>query len=316
MNHNAAITGYVPGRNSSCPCGSKKKAKHCCLISKNVFIKKPIEIIVEESSKTNYSNSSCLASFTNDCVKKITGEHYFSKSILKLIDSEKVEIKGWPHNQASLEVVPIKNLVVNCLCERHNNMLSPFDNTAYLIFKTLIDFDSVVSKGKAIQDTYRLFNFWDFERWLIKTLVMASEAKFSKLNGVTQSLPLDLKREYLQILFENRSLAIKGAGFYFLNEHNEKISFFPAFDFSPVASTATGKLDGCIIALGGFKFVFSSRELLHIDGVPVNEKQHRPWRFAYGDGLKQMILDFSVKVGGNETFQLSTRSQSSPPRTI
>lgn len=313
MNHNAAIDCLIPGRNSQCPCGSAKKAKNCCLISKKVFIKKPIELLVKDNSKTNYANDSCIASFTNDCVKKITGEHYFSRSLLKLIDSAKVEINGWPHGKSKLATIPIDSLVVNCLCERHNNMLSPFDDTASMFFKTLIDFNSAISKGIVIQNRYRLFNYWDFERWMIKTLVMASEAGFSQSNGMTQKLSQSLKREYLKILFENDTLAIPGAGFYFTNEHNEQIRFSNTFDFSANTSTLTNELEGCTTSFGGFKFVFSPRKLLHIEGIPTKENQFRPWRLVYGEGLNQMIIDFSVKDGSNLTFQLSAKSSSRLP---
>jgi hypothetical protein len=308
MNHNANIVGAIPGRNSSCPCGSRVKAKRCCLVGKEIFFKKPIKIYDAKVAVTNLANPNCIANFTNDCVSKISGEHYFSKSILKLINDDKVEIGGWPHNESGSITIPIKSLVVDCLCERHNKLLSPFDDTARLIFKALIEFSECINKKVKVDNSYRLFNFWDFERWLIKTLVMASEAGFCRSNGMVQKLPIDLKQEYLNILFKEHQLGQDGAGFYFINGHDEHFQFDRIFDFNSNTSTLTNQLDGCTVSLGGFKFVFSARKLLHIAEVPVTAKQFRPWRFVFGEGPIQPILDFSVKPGNNETVHVGRKA--------
>lgn len=298
-----SIDGFTPERNSPCPCGSEKKAKKCCLVEKNVFLKKPAILESSDQIKTNYAHPSCLASFTNDCTSKLTGEHFFSKSVLKLLDDHEVEIGGWPHNDKRIAKIPIKNLVVNCLCEKHNRMLSPLDETASIVFKALIDFNDASKINLELRDNYRLVNYWDFERWLIKTLVMASEAGFTMVDGVKKQLMPKIKNEYLQILFDGKDFSLAKAGFSLFSQNNQQFKFAKNFDFSPMTSLLTNEMDGCIISFGGIQFAFSPNQIKHIGGISLDEDRFRPWRLVFGKAQKERAIDFSIKEGLNHTHR-------------
>jgi hypothetical protein len=298
--HRVVASDLFPSRNSKCPCGGQRKAKACCQISKHAFLKKPLQIAKISGKKTNHSNSSCIASFTKDCSEKISGEHYFSKAILELVGKQYLQVTGWPYNTAKEANISINSLVVRCLCTRHNSQLAPLDQAATKLFKALIDFTS----EEAPDGDYRLFNYWDIERWLIKTLIMAGEAGFLRANSMRQVLSSQLKQEYLNILFLGSRLKLTGAGLYFLHDIGTPVTFSRNFKFSSNSSTSSNEVEGCTVGLSGFNFVFSPRKLLRIESVPVSERSFRPWRFVMTAGTKKNVIDLSVKSGTNHTLEI------------
>ncbi len=304
MTENIVDSDLFPKRNDPCPCGGGKKSKNCCQISKYAFVKKPIQLIESKNQITDYANGGCLAGFTKDCSDKISGEHYISKAILKLISDEKLNVTGWPYSSAESVQIGINNLTVNCLCTRHNSMLSPLDDAAANIFKTFLRFTSNEQKDKRGVLDYCLYNYWDFERWMIKTLVMTEGAGLLRKNKIKQSIPDSLKMNFLKVLFSGEKIEIDGAGFYFIYEIGKAQSFGQTFSFASSTSSVSNDVEGCTIILGGFNFVFSSRKLLDIDQIPVNDSQYRPWRLIFNNNSRKYVIDFSAKNGQNYSTQI------------
>ncbi|HYV95017.1 MAG TPA: hypothetical protein VE978_24800 [Chitinophagales bacterium] len=149
---------------------------------------------------TNYSHARCYANIFNDCSKKISREHYFSQSILKEIANVFI-LEGVLDEPKS---VPISGLVVKCLCERHNNMLSDFDSEALLLFRTIkrYDFEThprnvSTSKSETVEIDGR-----KFENWILKTTYNFNEGNlFTKNKSKTKYL---INPYYLDVLFKDK----------------------------------------------------------------------------------------------------------------
>src|SRR4051794_18942272 len=67
-----------------CPCGSDRAALSCCLRASGMVSKSPI-IFAQPQPPNGYANLRCYFSFTRDCSHSLSGEHYVSESVLKIL---------------------------------------------------------------------------------------------------------------------------------------------------------------------------------------------------------------------------------------
>jgi hypothetical protein len=78
---------------------------------------------------TGFRHPRCYASVDADCSTKISREHFISASLLRKLELyKKAKIAGlaWQEPE-SFDLVPVKGLASNILCERHNSSLSSRD---------------------------------------------------------------------------------------------------------------------------------------------------------------------------------------------
>lgn len=86
----------------------------------------------------SYQHPKCYANLHGGCSTKISGEHYFSHSMIKLYTFDDPEIKIMlNHGFGIPKRVSPKNFVVNALCVNHNTALSGADAAA-LQFATFV----------------------------------------------------------------------------------------------------------------------------------------------------------------------------------
>ena len=85
---------------------------------------------------TGFSNSSCFLSYTHDCSKKISREHYISKVILDLFGDVAIEGMPWQEEGQKISLRP-NALTAKILCTRHNTALSPLDQMGGAIFRAV-----------------------------------------------------------------------------------------------------------------------------------------------------------------------------------
>ncbi len=287
------INHLIPTRNDPCPCGSGIKAKKCCLISKNIFYKNP-ETLNTPLTKTGYAHSKCIASFTNDCSTIVSGEHYISRSVLGLIHDRKILVEGWPRGDVSNKVVGVQSLTTNCLCSRHNTFLSPLDNQARRFFETLLSFHLAATNSKEFQ-AYFLFNFEDLEKWLIKTLLMSNEAGLVTKNKLKKEIEPNDKKIMLETLFTNTQNLNSGAGFYFHPSREESMKPHEGLGFHSNTSEKTGFVEGCLVDLAGYKFIYSVRKATSLADKTIIKESYRPRFITMGQksGKVEKVIDFS-----------------------
>jgi len=271
-------------------------SRYCCQRQNGVFLKKPIVIYQNQDfTPTGIANSKCLAKFTNDCVEKISGEHYFSKSILKQINLKTLNVGGSAWDRTS-GPVGINSLTVNCFCSRHNSMLHKLDSEAAKLFATILRFHKELSSGEEYGPHYVLFNYLDIERWLVKALLGASAAKLTKINGVFKGLNSDLIEPYLKFLFYGVQKNVDGAGLYFYAEDNI-LNIGKTFSFACQESDRTKQVEGCVIGLAGMNLNFSPRKISSLNGKNISIDNYRPWRITFGKTQPEKVIDFSPMVG-------------------
>lgn len=140
---------------------------------------------------TGFDNPSCCARGNGTCNSTISGEHYISEAMLKVLGPE-VKISGLVVPEKSLRTEVLK---ANILCTSHNSVLSPLDAVAKRLFENLRE--HLLSMTKALP-TSQLFllNGNDVEYTLLKMMtgLVASGA-------VARLARQDVPEAWVKILF-------------------------------------------------------------------------------------------------------------------
>lgn len=171
--------------NMDCPCGSGKKLRYCCR-TRSGKIRPDFVRIKTPGKKTGYKNLKCYAALLGDCSEDLSQEHYISHGLLKhLSRSGNVEISGFSWQGVDeLKSLPTKKMVGNILCRRHNNALSPLDAIIMRFSDSINEIDrTIILESHKEISRYFLFNGYDIERWMLKTLCGIVYSKNASIHG-------------------------------------------------------------------------------------------------------------------------------------
>lgn len=205
-------------------------------------------------NKTNdlakeYSNPNCYARELRNCSAETSGEHFLSKSVLRLMERPgEMSIQGpdWlPKNET--RVVSSNSLKSNILCKKHNSDLSTLDDIGQKFCRYFIN-------TKVRQDSLTL-NQSLLERWMLKLLCGFGASGYSKhFPGWRPS------REWLEILFSDKNLP-EGCGLYYLSS-NKKLTASPyEMCVWPLATDDLQRLIGFHFLLTGYIFLFAMSKI-------------------------------------------------------
>jgi hypothetical protein len=148
-----------------------------------------------KAKNINSKGSKCYANVLGTCHGRISGEHYISDSILKLMPGDGVNFSGhWGEKSISK-----RSLTANVLCQKHNSELSDIDNEAATFFNTIYQCTRGGIQGLKDVTTLR-FDFLgrDIERWLLK--VACGAIASGNHGGAIREVPF----EWVEILFGKR----------------------------------------------------------------------------------------------------------------
>lgn len=125
----------------------------------------------------------------------MSGDHIISATILRKIGIDKVLIKG--NGFARAVAIKDNSLKIRWLCQRHNSALSPLDAESGRLFQAVQSVEDTLAGRAELDRRLYLFEGFDLERWLLKTLFAAYYARISNITPETHKLP-----DYTAKLFE------------------------------------------------------------------------------------------------------------------
>jgi hypothetical protein len=135
-----------------------------------------IASVEPKGPKTGYQHQKCYANGDHNCSTKITGEHFISQGLLKQIELNKTaKISGLRWQEPNtFNIVPLKSLASNILCDRHNSALSALDAAITNLSDAIRRCDSAFkpSNGK-IELVDEVMCGEDIERWFLKSVIGA-----------------------------------------------------------------------------------------------------------------------------------------------
>ena len=205
-----------------CTCGSGKPPVDCCFA--DLDTRPP-------GDKTGFSHPDCYARDLADCSKEVSREHFISKSVLEMLGTDPLRIRGahWLPSGKDQTISPTA-MTAKVLCTRHNNALSPLDTLAAKFIRFV--------RGEA-PFTELIIQGYELERWILKTLCGFLAQGVVAVNGrpVEVSPP---KLASVRTLFERAPIA-EGCGLcYIQGEHGQ---FSPgSMEFYVMANEPLGVL--------------------------------------------------------------------------
>lgn len=194
-------------------------------------------------AKTGYSHPKCFARELGDCSRKISREHFLSKSILELFASDNsipLEGPAWMKGVTG-KMVSIASLSSKILCQRHNSALSDIDQEMTRFVSHLT--------GKTNESGVRSFDGHVIEKWLLKAQegFLASGYAHQDLKGWAAS-PVAL-----DVLFGGKQMG-QGSGLYFVSgRHQDQQNAVGLF---PLRGPEENSMAGIAVLFSGFPFVY------------------------------------------------------------
>lgn len=143
----------------------------------------------QTAQPTNYCHPRCYANADANCSTKISKEHFISASLLRRLElnnTAKIAGLAWQEPE-TFNLVPVKGLASNVLCERHNSALSGLDSLIDNFATAIRSFD------RAPKSRHVKFSGTDIERWMLKCLLGLS---------VSKNISSQLKPECVDLLFQ------------------------------------------------------------------------------------------------------------------
>ena len=186
-----------------CPCGSRTVTKDCCLRPNGKLI--PARVKTPLDFNNSRPNPKCYAAEIGGCHGKVNREHYFSESVLRLLNTQNgMQILGAAGCEpGTMRAGSVSSEAARILCEAHNSALSPLDAVARRFFKAIDDATSDLTSTDRILVANKLclINGHDLERWALKALcgfVFSGNAVNSKGEIVRGWKP---PRDWLTIIY-------------------------------------------------------------------------------------------------------------------
>ncbi len=133
------------------------------------------------------SSRKCSLRVVGGCKGKLTREHYVSRAIIKNISKGgSVRIIGAPWMSGKELVTGEGALTAKIYCERHNGLLSKFDDEAGRFLEAIQDGPRDIGAGTEKSGTHT-FNGDRLERWMFKTAFGFWVAGLGGMNGTARA---------------------------------------------------------------------------------------------------------------------------------
>jgi hypothetical protein len=256
-----------------CPCGSGKFFAHCCS-RPDGGIYKAFTLPIPPAPVTGYGKAGCYMKWTADCSYRISGEHFVSASVLTLVGETNVTVNGAPWlPQGEAKALPIRRLVGNILCTRHNEAMSPLDTAAGKFFRAIKSIDEDLSDVKTLSCKRRwwLFSGEELELWLLKTAFAVyysgNASKYRKKLCEICEINNEMTRA-----FQGRSISYP-CGLHVMREEGVVVH---GLDFNPVLNDSNDRMVGLRLRFLNLSLLVLLDPLMSYGEALLSNQTYRP----------------------------------------
>jgi hypothetical protein len=227
-----------------------------------------------------FQNPKCYARSLGGCCKKISAEHWLSKSILELVEhghGKKSKVvaftRSTPEREGITEDRGVGSLTGKMLCVAHNGRLSGLDSAGKKMFEAM---ESVHHGSSQYREKVHHIDGDLLERFLLKTICGGMfSGNMGPLFGSFKGVPPRL--EWLKALFEGISLPDRYGLYYIAVGENEIIrADRKILDFTLLTSTEPKEAAGIRAKLFGIEFVLLMADLPQGIQTPFETGLYRP----------------------------------------
>jgi hypothetical protein len=220
-----------------------------------ISINAPADVVVRRCG--DKAMPKCWAKSMGNCSEEQSGEHYLSRG---LFTAQTVIVGGFSWLKDGPKELPVARVITNCLCKRHNELLSELDKEAIHLSKNLAEIRRLHDVRTALKKqknwTIRRYTVKGFliERWMAKLLV-------GLLYAINQEGSWHLYQADLSLPPETVVRAIFGLeqfqspmGFYFAHAIGDNTFLYENFDISLRFHPEDDKFVGALIRFRGIQF--------------------------------------------------------------
>ncbi|MDF1741190.1 MAG: hypothetical protein P1U86_18660 [Verrucomicrobiales bacterium] len=287
---------------SPCGCGSGREFGKCCLKDGNIRTKP--KLLDPPKPTTGHTHPKCALNWTNDCDPKISGDHFVSKSVLKVLGGGRIKITTRDFSREhSLDSSSLKT---KKLCRRHNSALSPIDAEAARFFSAFVSIHGALEGLNASQKFY-FFSGIDIDRWMIKTLLMVYYAKLSNITPDTHNLPVHAKKMFTWDLGSPY-------GIYFRTkmDSGDEGRFRVEGATTVQIHTAGKTVVGVTISLGGFPMTLIFHGNPRKFGISKESHAYRPKNLVFFKGDDVYCIAMAYPKWKGEDIWISNGDSNAP----
>jgi hypothetical protein len=266
-----------------CICGSGRKALDCC--RRRGGWHKSASVVSLSNSQNEGEHKACYLRATKSCDGTITGEHYVSQSVLKVLADKAVEVSGAPWLKGETKRLPFSALVANCLCKAHNSALSDLDREVGLFFSAM---QRCVTTPTGPGFRF-IFSGHDIERAMLKML--AGMAVSGGLGVQGKALPGTFHPSIsLESMFEDIHRWKEPLGLYLTHRLGTAFRADALFQVQPLVFRGTEHVSGLLTNVQGLRFGLLAIPT-ETKGTPLQGAIFRPGRLCFHlGGLTHIIM--------------------------
>jgi hypothetical protein len=240
----------------------------------------------------------------------MSGDHIVSASVLRGISSEKITITG--HNFSRTLSLNSDSLKVKRLCQRHNAALSPIDIQAARLFHAVQSIEAALSRQEISQQSLFLFEGFDIERWLLKTLLAVYHSRVTNVVPGKFCLP-----DYASRLFYSQLSPPYGLYFPAVGSSGDQAQMTIAREVSVGLITERELVVGIDIKLSGLRMKYlmagDSKELGRFSAQHV----FRPKTLSFFEGSEVYCVGIAWTAGSNSNIWIARGDPKAiPPEDI
>jgi hypothetical protein len=194
----------------------------------------------------------CWANSLGKCGKSLSGEHLVSKGIF---NGRKFSVKGFQWCKDEFVQVGVNSITRKCLCDKHNNNLSPIDEEGIKFFNALDEIASFTVPGNTSDRLIQIQLDGNLiERWFLKTLINLSYGSDLQIGefGEVKGRP----HKYLVDVAFGVTRFSDHLGLYALVFDGDKSPSYGNISITPFVNDK-GFIGGCVYSFRGIDFFLS-----------------------------------------------------------
>jgi hypothetical protein len=271
-----------------CICGSDRPAGQCCWMSHG-YHKKLADVDLHNTGLTGKHNG-CYMAATDGCDTKISGEHLISEGVLKILAEKQIELSGMPWLKGQKKMPGFGALTANCLCRRHNSLMSPLDNAGAKLFEA-IQKCGTTENGRGL---LFLLSGHDVERWMLRSLAIFGVSGNFAIDGAVIDQNF-VDRLSIIALLEDVEEWKKPIVFYLTRGLGHQFGRRDNIQIAPIVKTGGDKIIGITLDLQGLEFALLAAQ--HVTDTGLDKALYRPGAFVFKMGATTHRIQLSWEDG-------------------
>jgi hypothetical protein len=273
-----------------CICGTGQPAGECCWTAHG-YHKKPVAVDLRNTGLMG-KHDRCYMSVTGACDTKISGEHLISHSVLKVLAEKQVELSGTPWlKPGEKKMLPFSALTTNCLCTRHNSLLSPIDAVGAALFEA-IQKCGTTDTGPGL---LFLLSGHDVERWMLRSLAIFGVSGNFAIDGAVIDQNFVDRLRIVELLEDPKEWK-KPLGFYLTRGLGHQFWRRDNIQIAPVVKTGGDEIMGITLDLQGLEFALLAADH-DVTGTGLDKALYRPAAFVFDMGGSRHRIQLSWEDG-------------------